>query len=193
MRKSISILMAGIIVLSLAGIAAGDETLIETVANGCKSELEKYCSQVTPGQGRVLACLYAYMDKLSGKCEFALYDAAVQLERAVAALGYVVNECGDDLSRLCGSVAAGEGRLVNLAAAEGHPSAVMDMSFANQALAAEYLLQHGGDMSKEVHDVPEDIDQEIAALKLKAMGVEIDVLTPEQESYLNDWSLGTGH
>lgn len=88
---------------------------------------------------------------------------------------------------------AGEGRLVNLAAAEGHPSAVMDMSFANQALAAEYMLKQGSNLGKDVYDVPLEIDQEIAALKLKAMGIEIDVLTPEQEAYLNEWSLGTGH
>jgi len=88
---------------------------------------------------------------------------------------------------------AGEGRLVNLAAAEGHPSAVMDMSFANQALAAEYMLQHGSELKGEVYDVPVDIDQEIARLKLEAMGIEIDVLTPEQSAYLNAWSLGTGH
>ena len=87
---------------------------------------------------------------------------------------------------------AGEGRLVNLAAAEGHPSAVMDMSFANQALAAEYMLKNGATLSGQVYDVPEEIDNEIAALKLKAMGVEIDKLTTEQETYLNEWSLGTG-
>ena len=87
---------------------------------------------------------------------------------------------------------AGEGRLVNLAAAEGHPSAVMDMSFANQALAAEYLLKHSGEMSGNVYDMPEELDREIAALKLKAMGVEIDTLTAEQEAYLNEWTLGTG-
>ena len=88
---------------------------------------------------------------------------------------------------------AGEGRLVNLAAAEGHPSAVMDMSFANQALAAEYLLKTKGELQGQVYDVPREIDNAIAALKLKAMGVEIDVLTPEQEAYLNEWSIGTGH
>ncbi|MBP6440319.1 MAG: adenosylhomocysteinase, partial [Caldilineaceae bacterium] len=88
---------------------------------------------------------------------------------------------------------AGEGRLVNLAAAEGHPSAVMDMSFANQALAAEYMLKHGQELTGQVYDVPVDIDNEIARLKLKAMGVEIDVLTPAQAAYLNEWSLGTGH
>ena len=86
---------------------------------------------------------------------------------------------------------AGEGRLVNLAAAEGHPSAVMDMSFANQALAAEYLLNHSGEMSGNVYDMPEELDREIAALKLTAMGVEIDTLTAEQEAYLNEWTLGT--
>ena len=86
---------------------------------------------------------------------------------------------------------AGEGRLVNLAAAEGHPSAVMDMSFANQALAAEYLLKNSGEMSGNVYDMPEELDREIAALKLRAMGVEIDTLTAEQEAYLNEWTLGT--
>ena len=69
----------------------------------------------------------------------------------------------------------------------------MDMSFANQALAAEYMLQHGSELKGEVYDVPVDIDQEIARLKLEAMGIEIDVLTPEQSAYLNAWSLGTGH
>jgi len=86
---------------------------------------------------------------------------------------------------------AGEGRLVNLAAAEGHPSAVMDMSFANQALAAEYLLKHADQLEGAVYDMPEELDREIAALKLNAMDVQIDTLTPEQEAYLNEWTLGT--
>ena len=84
-----------------------------------------------------------------------------------------------------------EGRLVNLAAAEGHPSAVMDMSFANQALCAEYMLHHADELERTVYTVPEEIDQEIARLKLQAMGVEIDVLTPEQEKYLTSWEAGT--
>jgi hypothetical protein len=67
---------------------------------------------VTPGEGRLLACLYAYQDKLSGRCEYALYDAATRLERAVAALSYAVNECSSDLKQYCGSVAAGQGRLL---------------------------------------------------------------------------------
>ena len=85
----------------------------------------------------------------------------------------------------------GEGRLVNLAAAEGHPAAVMDMSFANQALGAVYMYQNGQNLEKKVYAIPEEIDKEIARLKLEAMGIKIDVLTPEQEAYLNSWQEGT--
>jgi adenosylhomocysteinase len=85
----------------------------------------------------------------------------------------------------------GEGRLVNLAAAEGHPSSVMDMSFANQALSAEYINQNKGKLPLDVFPVPEALDQEIARLKLKAMGYEIDVLTQEQVQYLSSWKSGT--
>ena len=84
-----------------------------------------------------------------------------------------------------------DGRLVNLGAAEGHPSAVMDMSFANQALSAEYLLQHSDELEAQVLAVPTEIDQDIARLKLAAMGVDIDVLTAEQEKYLTSWTSGT--
>jgi adenosylhomocysteinase len=85
----------------------------------------------------------------------------------------------------------GEGRLINLAAAEGHPSSVMDMSFANQALSAEYLVRHAGELDTLVYSVPEDIDKEIARLKLESLNVRIDTLTPEQERYLNSWEMGT--
>ncbi|MGH9439949.1 MAG: adenosylhomocysteinase, partial [Terriglobia bacterium] len=85
----------------------------------------------------------------------------------------------------------GEGRLINLTSAEGHPAMVMDMSFANQALSAEYLVKSGKSLEKKVHAVPTDIDQEIAKLKLSSMGVLIDVLTPEQVAYLASWSEGT--
>ena len=85
----------------------------------------------------------------------------------------------------------GEGRLINLAAAEGHPASVMDMSFANQALASEYAVQHKGTLAKKVHRVPRDIDAEIARLKLAAMGVTIDSLTAEQRKYLESWDQGT--
>ncbi|MGH9435525.1 MAG: adenosylhomocysteinase [Terriglobia bacterium] len=85
----------------------------------------------------------------------------------------------------------GEGRLINLAAAEGHPAVVMDMSFANQALSAEYLVANAKDLEQKVYTVPADIDQEIARLKLNSMGVTIDTLTPEQVEYLASWSEGT--
>jgi len=85
----------------------------------------------------------------------------------------------------------GEGRLINLAAAEGHPAAVMDMSFANQALSAEYIVKHASELKPQVYPVPEIIDKQIARLKLESMGVQIDKLTPEQEVYLASWSEGT--
>ena len=85
----------------------------------------------------------------------------------------------------------GEGRLINLAAAEGHPASVMDMSFANQALSAEYMLKNAAKLEKKVYSVPEDIDTEIARLKLNGMGILIDELTDEQVKYLNSWEEGT--
>jgi adenosylhomocysteinase len=85
----------------------------------------------------------------------------------------------------------GEGRLVNLAAAEGHPASVMDMSFANQALSLEYIAKNRDNLENRVYDVPESIDETVAELKLQAFGVEIDTLTAEQEKYLNSWEMGT--
>ncbi len=84
-----------------------------------------------------------------------------------------------------------EGRLVNLSAAEGHPASVMDMSFANQALGAQYMLTYAKEMEPRVYTLPADLDKEIARLKLHAMGIRIDVLTPEQDKYLNSWESGT--
>jgi adenosylhomocysteinase len=88
-------------------------------------------------------------------------------------------------------IVLGEGRLVNLAAAEGHPSAVMDMSFANQAMACEYLVKNKGLLEPGLHSIPVEVDKEIARLKLVAMGIEVDSLTPEQEIYINSWTVGT--
>jgi adenosylhomocysteinase len=85
----------------------------------------------------------------------------------------------------------GDGRLINLAAAEGHPASVMDMSFANQALGAEYLIQNAKSLGKDVHRVPEAVDREIARLKLQAMGSNVDLLTPAQQKYLASWDMGT--
>ena len=88
-------------------------------------------------------------------------------------------------------IVLGEGRLINLAAAEGHPASVMDMSFANQALAASYLAQHGSSLENKVYPMPAEIDREIARLKLAGMGVEIDTLSDEQLTYMNSWNSGT--
>ena len=85
----------------------------------------------------------------------------------------------------------GEGRLINLASAEGHPASVMDMSFANQALSVEYLVTNHEQLQAQVYPVPSDIDQEVARLKLEAMGTQIDQLTEEQRKYLSSWSEGT--
>jgi adenosylhomocysteinase len=88
-------------------------------------------------------------------------------------------------------VVLGEGRLINLAAAEGHPASVMDMSFANQALSVEYLIKNRGELKPGVHLLPEEVDGEIAGLKLRALGLSIDALTSEQLEYLSSWETGT--
>jgi adenosylhomocysteinase len=85
----------------------------------------------------------------------------------------------------------GEGRLINLAAAEGHPPSVMDMSFADQALSVDYMVKNHSTLEKKVYRVPEELDKRVARLKLESMGIKIDKLTPEQEEYLAGWSEGT--
>lgn len=109
--KRITVFFLVIMSFSLVAPTLAVESVIDSVAKGCEKELTKYCSNVTPGEGRILACMYAHKDKLSGRCEFALYDAAAQLERFVSALTYVVNECDRDLEKHCSAVEAGEGRL----------------------------------------------------------------------------------
>jgi len=113
MRHIIRLLFSLCIVFMAATVASAGESLVDTVAKGCEKELNSYCANVTPGEGRILACLYAHGDKLSGQCEYALYDAAVQLERAVAALSYLANECDADLEKYCSSVTPGQGRLID--------------------------------------------------------------------------------
>lgn len=124
MRKAETIMILFALLVCVSQPVSAGENPVETVLEGCEQELTTYCSQVTPGQGRGLACLYAYSDKLSGKCEYALYDAAVQLERAVAALTYVASECMGDLKQFCSRVPAGEGRL--LKCIEDHYAEVSD-------------------------------------------------------------------
>jgi len=113
MKRMMGCLLVIGLVFLFAGGALAQEGLVQTVAEGCKAEIQTYCKGVTPGEGRVLACLYAYQDKLSGRCEYALYDASVQLERVVNALTYVANECRGDLQAYCSNVKPGEGRLLD--------------------------------------------------------------------------------
>src|SRR6187549_1083073 len=110
-------------------------------------------------------------------------------EPAVKRRPFVEEYIGRDGGRSV--IVLGEGRLINLAAAEGHPASVMDMSFANQALSAEYLVKNKGTLGKGVHVLPKEVDQEIASLKLRAMGVNIDELTPEMLEYMTSWETGT--
>ena len=100
-------------VLLFSGVASAEKGIVETFKEGCKSELEKFCKDVKPGDGRMLACLYAHSDKISARCEYAVYDAASQLERALTALTYVANVCRDDLKANCAGTKAGEGRILN--------------------------------------------------------------------------------
>ena len=113
MKRSMFFLIAGCMMLMFVGNAFAEKGLVETVMDGCKKEIETYCKDVKMGEGRILACLYAREDKLSGRCEYALYDAAAQLEHAVTALTYVANECRDDLKKYCADIKPGEGRLLN--------------------------------------------------------------------------------
>ncbi|MGZ8137499.1 MAG: cysteine rich repeat-containing protein [Methylococcaceae bacterium] len=110
--------------------ATVNEDPVETFLQGCKTELDAYCKSVTPGEGRILACIYAHSDKLSSRCEYAMYDSATQLERIMEALSYAINECDADLEKNCSNVQPGEGRL--LACLEKNPKTVS--SACQQAL-----------------------------------------------------------
>jgi hypothetical protein len=114
MKKMLVVAVSLCLIMLVGGsVFAEEKGPIQTVADGCKQDIETYCKGVKQGEGRILACLYAYQDKLSNRCEYALYDAAAQLERAVAALTYLANECKDDLKAYCSDVKPGEGRLIN--------------------------------------------------------------------------------
>ncbi len=91
---------------------SAQESIGEMVKSACQADLDKYCPQVTPGNQRLLACIYAHEDKISNRCTYALYDAAIALERAVAGLSYIAQQCEADIDRLCGDVVPGEGRIL---------------------------------------------------------------------------------
>lgn len=111
--KSISTSLATILLVFGFSASVSAQDIVTTIEQGCSVELEKYCSQVTPGEGRVLACFFAHEDKLSGQCQFALYNASAQLEHAISALNYVAGQCQNDMLKLCPEVAVGEGRVLD--------------------------------------------------------------------------------
>ncbi len=111
MRKLIVSSFVVISLVAATGWAQGDQNLIEGLKKACHKELTTFCKGVQPGEGRILACLYAFQDRVSGKCEYAVYDAAVQLERAATALKFAAAECKDDLLKYCGNVEVGNGRV----------------------------------------------------------------------------------
>ena len=111
MKPNISVFAAAALFLGLgANLSAQDP--VSTVTEGCATEIAQYCSQVSPGEGRLLACFYAHEDKLSGQCQYAMYEAASQLEAAVNALDYVATQCRDDILAHCAEVQLGEGRVL---------------------------------------------------------------------------------
>ena len=111
MQLKSSIVSAIAVLLSLSGTVSA-QGIVETVEQGCATEITTYCSQVSPGEGRLLACFYAHEDKLSGQCQYALYAAASQLDAAVNALNYVATQCRDDILAHCAEVQLGEGRVL---------------------------------------------------------------------------------
>lgn len=111
--KSISATLATILLVFGFSATVSAQDIVSTVEQGCSVEIEKYCSQVSPGEGRMLACFFAHEDKLSGQCQYALYNASAQLEHAISALNYVAGQCQSDMEKLCANVAVGEGRVLD--------------------------------------------------------------------------------
>jgi len=130
LKKTMVLTILALVVLALPALSAEDplkkgvQEALDTFAQGCQQELTTFCKDVTPGEGRILACLYAFQDKLTPRCEYALFDSVKQLERTLNNLAYAVNECRDDLKSFCADVRPGEGRLLDcLGKNEGSVSA----------------------------------------------------------------------
>ncbi len=113
MPQKLTIIFISCALLILAGKAWAIQDLIDSVTEGCKKELNSFCKEVTPGEGRVLACLYSHLDKLSGKCKFAIDDAATKIERKINAITYAASKCDDDMEKFCVSIIPGEGRILD--------------------------------------------------------------------------------
>jgi hypothetical protein len=119
MKKPLLMVVVIILCMALQACASKDplqeglEGAVDTLAQGCQKELSTYCKDVTPGEGRILSCLYAFADKLSPRCEYAVYDSINQLDRTLTNLSYAVSECRDDLRTYCAEIKPGEGRLLD--------------------------------------------------------------------------------
>jgi hypothetical protein len=119
MKKQLVLAVLLVLTLALPAFAAEDPLVkgvqgaLDTFTQGCQQELTTFCKDVTPGEGRILACLYAFQDKLTPRCEYALYDSVGQLDRTLTNLSYAVGECRDDLKSFCGAIKPGEGRLLD--------------------------------------------------------------------------------
>jgi hypothetical protein len=111
MKLRTPVLSAIAVLMCMSGSLFAQD-IVDTVEKGCAAEIQSFCSQVSPGEGRMLACFYAHEDKLSGQCQYALYSASAQLEQAVSALDYVATQCHDDLMTYCAEVQVGEGRVL---------------------------------------------------------------------------------
>lgn len=112
MKTRLATLFALAVLLG-SSVSLQAQDIVSTVTTGCEAEIKNYCSQVTAGEGRLLACFFAHEDKLSGQCQYALYTASAQLEHAISALNYVAGQCQSDIMNHCASVQAGEGRILD--------------------------------------------------------------------------------
>ena len=137
MKRNVLVIVVAGLLLSVSGAWAQDE-IIDNVMTACAAEIDAYCSQVTPGEGRLLACFYAFEDKLSGQCQYALYEGAAQLEQFAAAITHLATECIDDIEEYCGEVELGEGRV------------------------GSCLLDHKADVSDDCRQAMDDVGLEFA-------------------------------
>ena len=110
MRAKLLVAVVGVVLLAAAGAWAQD-SIVDNVKKACETEITTYCSQVTPGEGRILACFFAHEDKLSGRCQYALYQAAAELDAFATAITHLATQCEDDLMKFCAQVELGEGRV----------------------------------------------------------------------------------
>ena len=137
LRKTSSAMIALFLFLVVSGGAAGQEGAVDRVLEACQPEIETFCSQVTPGDGRLLACFVAHEDKISGQCGWAIYEAMDELEAFIAAIGYVADSCWDDLVEHCAEVEVGEGRV------------------------ASCLLEHEDEVAAECKQAIQDVELEV--------------------------------